>query len=105
MNRKQFAETVAQAYQDQYHHQEWRRSMVMNHPVIDYSTESETFSSCSSLTPAGDDIRVWELSDGMFGSDWNPTKRGIIQYIMAGDFDYTWRGIVAEISDEVEARS
>ena len=104
MNRKQFAETVAQAYQDQYHHQEWRRSMVMDEPVIDYDPDSEMFSSCSSLTPAGDDIRVWELSEGMFGSDWNPTKRGIIQYIMGGDFDSTWRGIVAEINEEIADR-
>lgn len=102
MNRKQFAETVAQAYQDQYHHQGWRRRMVMNNPVIDYDPDSETFSSCSSLTPAGDNVRVWELSDNMFGSD--VTKRGIIQYIMGGDFDEAWNDIVNQINEEIAAR-
>lgn len=97
MNRKQFAETVAQAYMDQYHHQEWRRSPVMNNPVIDFDPDDGQFSSCSSLTPQGDDFRVLELSDGMFGSDENPTKAGIVYFLMHDDG--IWNEVVDAIAD------
>lgn len=98
MNRKQFAKAVASAYMDQWHPQEWRRDKVMNSPVIDYNTEGGTFSHCSSLTPAGDDVRVMELEDGMFGSE-RPTRKGIEQYIMGRDFDPAWDEIVDQINE------
>lgn len=97
MNRKQFAECVAQAYMDQYHHQEWRRDMVMNEPVIDYDTDNEMFSSCSSLTPPTDtELRVLELSDGMFGSE-NVTKAGLKFYLMHDD--ELWNQVVRDIEE------
>ena len=83
MNRKQFAQTVAQAYIDQYHWQTWRRRPVMNNPAIDYDITREMFGSCSTLTPtATDEVRVLELEDGMFGSDGRITKRDIVAFLM-----------------------
>lgn len=99
MNRMQFAMTVAEAYMNQYHHQEWRRKPVMGTPVIDYDTETETFAHCSSLTPPNStEIRVFELSDGMFGNDYNPTGRDIVAYLM--DDDGIWQEIVATVEGE-----
>lgn len=99
-SRKQFAEITAQAYQDQYHWQEWRRSRVMNNPVIDYDINRRTFSSCSSLTPANDsEVRVLEIYDGMFGADERPTKRDIYQYLTDSASDDLWRDVCNAITD------
>lgn len=82
MNRKQFATEVAQAYMDQYHPQEWRRREVMNNPVIEFNIETGQFSSCSSLMPVCEyEIRLFEIEEGMFGSE-GVTKAGIIHFLM-----------------------
>ena len=100
MNRKQFAETVAQAYQDQYHWQEWRRSPVMNNPAIDYDISTGTFASCSTLTPVCDDeVRVLELEDGMFGSHDRIAKRDILSFIMDDAGDDLWTEVRSQLSD------
>jgi len=100
MNRKQFAETVAQAYVDQYHWQTWRRNQVMNNPAVDYDMARETFRSCSTLTPTGsNEVRVLELSDGMFGSYEKTTKRDIISYLVDGASDDLWNDVVNQIAD------
>lgn len=100
MDRKQFAETVAQAYVDQYHWQEWRRNRVMNNPAIDYDIASETFGSCSTLTPTSDtEARVLELSDGMFGSYEKTTKRDIISYLVDSASDDLWNDVINQIAD------
>lgn len=97
MNRKQFAECVAQAYMDQYHHQEWRRDPVMNNPAIDYDFDRETFGSCSSLTPPTDaELRVLDLEDGIFGSE-NTTKAGLKYYLMHDD--ELWNQVVRDIEE------
>jgi hypothetical protein len=100
MNRKQFAETVAQAYQDQYHWQEWRRRRVMNDPAIDYDISQETFGSCSTLTPtAGDEVRVLVLEDGMFGwHERSVTKRDIYQYLVDDASNDIWYDVTAQIT-------
>lgn len=67
-NRHEFAKTVAEAYFAQYG--EDRSRMVMNNQAIDYNMETNTFASCSSLTPTNDnEIRVDELEMGMFGDE------------------------------------
>lgn len=100
MNRKQFAETVAQAYVDQYHWQEWRRSPVMNNPAIDYDITRERFGSCSTLTPtATDEVRVLELEDGMFGSDAPATKRSIVAYLLDSASDDIWQDVTQAVED------
>jgi len=99
MNRKQFAETVAQAYMDQYHSQEWRRRPVMNAPAIDFDTDTETFASCSTLTPTNsNEVRVFELEDGMFG--YPVTKRAIYQYLTDSASDDLWHEVVNQIEQE-----
>jgi len=100
MNRKQFAQTVAQAYIDQYHWQTWRRRPVMNNPAIDYDITREMFGSCSTLTPtATDEVRVLELEDGMFGSDERVTKRDIVAYLLDSASEDIWRDVTQAIED------
>lgn len=100
MNRRQFAETVAQAYMDQYHWQEWRRSPVMNNPAIDYDIDIGTFSSCSTLTPPNsNEVRVMELEDGMFGNDERLTKRDIVSYLMDDAGSDIWQGVCDQLED------
>lgn len=98
MNRKQFSETVAQAYMNQYHWQEYRRRQVMNNPVIDYDMDNERFVTCSSLTPTqAGEVRVLELSDGMFGNDERPTKAAIVYYLTHDASDDLWNEVVVGI--------
>ena len=100
MNRKQFAQTVAQAYMDQYHPQAWRRRPVMNNPAIDYDITSDLFGACSTLTPTDDhEVRVLELEDGMFGSDERVTKRDIVAYLLDSASEDIWRDVTQAIED------
>jgi hypothetical protein len=104
--RKQFAETVAQAYQDQYHWQQWRRRPVMNAPAIDYDADRQTFTSCSTLTPTNShEVRVLELEDGMFGSDMRITKRDIVQYLMDSASDDLWLNVAEQIAEFASERA
>jgi hypothetical protein len=97
-NRKQFANVVADAFFSQYGPAE-RRSVVMNSPVIDYDTDDGSFGWCSSLTPSSEnEIRVLELSDGMFGASDDSTEEQLAAYL-ANDADEMWSAIMSTISE------
>lgn len=105
MNRKQLAETVAEAYLDQF----VRDERVMNDVIIVYDVDTEQFSSQSSLTPLQDgEIQVDTLVDGGFG-DWDiddeytadDAEADMVRWLAEENDDY-WNSIVEAIETPVE---
>lgn len=100
MNRQQFAETVANAYVNQF---ATNGSPVMNQRIIVYDRDKETFSSQSSLTPVYDsEVIVMWLEDGMFGSELDTdapdTAESLALYLRNDDLE-TWQNVIEMIAE------
>lgn len=102
MNRQQYAETVAEAYINQY---ATDGSPVMGDCIIVYDGDGE-FLYQSSLTPVYEGEAVVEvLHSDMFGNvDPNDlrTKGWIVEYLTNPASDAIWQGVIATIEREGE---
>lgn len=96
MDRQQFAETVANAYVEQF---STDGSPVMNECVITFN--GENFGSQSSLTPVdSDETVVMSLQDGMFGdvdADDPQAAEWITGYLVDSASDEGWQDVIAII--------